>query len=132
MSMSDPIADLLTRIRNAHIARLDSLEVRYSKLKADIVELMKREGFVTDVEVIHEGPKRELSIRLKYYGEKEPAIRGLKRISRPGLRNYVKATNVPRVLDGLGVAVLSTSSGILTDRQARRKNVGGEVLCHLW
>jgi len=132
MSMSDPIADLLTRIRNAHIARLDSLEVRYSKLKADIVELMKHEGFVTDVEVIHDGPKKELSIQLKYYGEKEPAIRGLKRISRPGLRNYVKATDVPRVLDGLGVAILSTSSGILTDRQARRKKVGGEVLCHLW
>jgi small subunit ribosomal protein S8 len=132
MSMSDPIADLLTRIRNAHIARLDSLEVRYSKLKADMVELMKHEGFVTDVEVIHDGPKKELSIQLKYYGEKEPAIRGLKRISRPGLRNYVKATDVPRVLDGLGVAILSTSSGILTDRQARRKKVGGEVLCHLW
>ncbi len=101
-------------------------------MKADIVEIMKHEGFVTDVEVIHDGPKKELSIQLKYYGEKEPAIRGLKRISRPGLRNYVKATDVPRVLDGLGVAILSTSSGILTDRQARRKKVGGEVLCHLW
>jgi small subunit ribosomal protein S8 len=132
MSMSDPIADLLTRIRNAHIARLDSLQVRYSKLKADIAELMKHEGFVTDVEVISEGPKKELSIQLKYYGEREPAIRGLKRISRPGLRNYVKAAEVPRVLDGMGVAIMSTSSGILTDRQARRKNVGGEVLCHVW
>lgn len=132
MSMSDPIADLLTRIRNAHIARHESFEIRYSKMKSDIVELMKHEGYVSDVEVVSDGPKKSLEITLKYFGDREPAIRGLKRVSRPGLRSYVKADDVPRVLDGMGVAIMSTSSGILTDRQARQKNVGGEVLCHVW
>ena len=126
----DPIANMLTCVRNASQAQMDEVAVPHSKVKENIARILKREGYIAEFGV--EGDqKKTLKMTLKYVGRRG-VIEGLKRISRPGLRNYVKATDVPRVLDGLGVAILSTSSGILTDRQARRKKVGGEVLCHLW
>lgn len=128
--MTDPIADLLTRIRNASRALLPEIELRHSKLKESVVRVLKDEGYVTDCSV--EGTTRKtLKVKLKFSGRKGVIV-GLRRVSRPGLRRYVGATEVPRVLGGLGVAILSTPRGVMSGTQARKQNVGGEVLCYVW
>lgn len=132
MVMTDPIADLLTRIRNANMVYHESLEVPSSKLKKEIVEILKREGFIRDYEYIEDNKQGILRIYLKYGPNNERVITGLKRISKPGLRIYVKADEVPKVLNGLGIAILSTSKGVLTDKEARAQHVGGEVIAYVW
>lgn len=132
MVMTDPIADLLTRIRNANMVRHDSLEVSASKIKNEIAEILKREGFVRDVEYIDDNKQGIIRIFLKYGPNNERVITGLKRISKPGLRVYAKADEVPKVLNGLGIAIISTSSGVITDKEARARKVGGEVLAYVW
>ena len=128
--MNDPISDLLTRIRNANRALLPVVEVPHSRIKESLVGILKREGYVTDYAVEGKVPK-VIKVKLKYQGKKS-IIEGLRRISTPGLRRYVGSTEIPRVRGGLGVAVVSTSEGLLTDVQARRKNLGGELLCYVW
>ncbi|AYW49107.1 30S ribosomal protein S8 [Tetragenococcus halophilus] len=132
MVMTDPIADFLTRIRNANMARHDVLEVPASKIKHDIAEILKNEGFVRNVEYIEDDKQGVIRLFLKYGKDGERVITNLKRISRPGLRAYVKADEVPKVLNGLGIAVVSTSDGVITDKEARAKNVGGEVVAYVW
>ncbi|KAA9018669.1 30S ribosomal protein S8 [Niallia endozanthoxylica] len=132
MVMTDPIADLLTRIRNANMVRHEKLEVPASNVKKEIAEILKREGFVRDVEYIEDNKQGIIRIFLKYGAGSERVITGLKRISKPGLRVYAKANEVPRVLNGLGIALVSTSQGVLTDKEARAKQVGGEVLAYVW
>jgi small subunit ribosomal protein S8 len=132
MAVSDPIADLLTRIRNANMVNLDRIEVPGSKMKKAIVEILKNEGFIRDYEWIDNGHQGMMRIFLKYGPNKTKVISGLRRISKPGLRVYAKKDQVPRVLGGLGIAVLSTSKGIMTDKQARQSGLGGEVLCYIW
>lgn len=132
MVMTDPIADMLTRIRNANLVRHESLEVPASKLKREIAEILKREGFIRDAEYVEDGKQGIIRIFLKYGPNNERVITGLKRISKPGLRVYAKHEEVPRVLRGLGVAVLSTSKGVMTDKEARSAKVGGEVLAYIW
>lgn len=132
MVMTDPIADMLTRIRNANLVRHEKLEVPASNIKRDIAEILKREGFIRDVEYIEDNKQGVIRIFLKYGPNDERVITGLKRISKPGLRVYAKATELPRVLGGLGIAVISTSKGIMTDKEARQQNVGGEVLAYVW
>jgi small subunit ribosomal protein S8 len=132
MVMTDPIADMLTRIRNANMVRHEKLEVPASKIKKEIAEILKREGFIRDVEYIDDNKQGIIRIFLKYGPNNERVITGLKRISKPGLRVYAKAHEVPRVLNGLGIAILSTSQGILTDKEARQKGTGGEVLAYIW
>ena len=132
MVMTDPIADMLTRIRNANMVRHEKLEVPASKIKRDIAEILKKEGFVRDVEFIEDNKQGIIRIFLKYGGNNERVITGLKRISKPGLRVYAKTGEVPRVLNGLGIAIVSTSQGVLTDKDARAKQVGGEVLAYVW
>lgn len=132
MVMTDPIADLLTRIRNANMVRHEKLEVPASNIKKDIAEILKREGFVRDVEYIEDNKQGIIRIFLKYGGNNERVITGLKRISKPGLRVYAKANEVPKVLNGLGIALVSTSQGVLSDKEARAKQVGGEVLAYIW
>lgn len=133
MSLADPIADMLTRIRNAYMARLDAVEMPQSKIKQEVARILKREGYILDyaTEAIDES-KKTLRVYLKYTLENEPVITGIKRISKPSARRYVNSTELPRVLNGLGIAILSTSSGVMTSRQAKKKQVGGEVLCHVW
>jgi small subunit ribosomal protein S8 len=132
MVMTDPIADMLTRIRNANTVGHDKLEVPASKLKKEIAEILKNEGFVRDVEFIEDSKQGVIRIFLKYGQNNERVITGLKRISKPGLRVYAKAYEVPRVLGGLGIALVSTSKGIMTDKDARNQQVGGEVLAYVW
>jgi small subunit ribosomal protein S8 len=132
MVMTDPIADLLTRIRNANMVRHEKLEVPASNIKKEIAEILKREGFVRDVEYIEDNKQGIIRIFLKYGSNNERVITGLKRISKPGLRVYAKSTEVPRVLNGLGVALVSTSQGVVTDKEARSKQVGGEILAYIW
>lgn len=132
MVMTDPVADMLTRIRNANTVRLDKLELPASKIKRDIAEILKREGFIRDVEYIEDNKQGILRLFLKYGRENERVITGLKRISKPGLRVYAKAYEVPRVLGGLGIAIVSTSKGVITDKEARSQQVGGEVLAYVW
>jgi small subunit ribosomal protein S8 len=132
MVMTDPIADLLTRIRNANMVRHEKLEVPASNMKKEIADILKREGFVRDVEFIEDNKQGIIRIFLKYGSNNERVITGLKRISKPGLRVYAKADEVPRVLNGLGIALVSTSQGVLTDKEARAKQVGGEVLGYVW
>ena len=128
--MSDPISDMLTRIRNGGRALLPVIVLPHSRIKEGVAKILKSEGYVSEVSV--EGDtKKQIKIRLKYEGKKS-VIEGLKRVSTPGLRKYVGATEIPRVLGGLGVAIVSTSEGLLTDAQARKKNLGGELLCHIW
>jgi small subunit ribosomal protein S8 len=128
--MNDPISDLLTRIRNANRALLPAIEVPHSKIKESIVGILKREGYIADFAVEGKAP-RMIKVKLKYQGKKS-IIEGLCRVSTPGLRRYVGATEIPRVRGGLGVAVVSTSEGLLTDVQARRKKIGGELICYVW
>jgi len=132
MSMTDPIADFLTRIRNANMVRHDSVEVPASKIKKDIAEILKNEGFVRDVEYIEDDKQGVIRVFLKYGTDKTRVITGLKRISKPGLRSYVKSDAVPKVLNGLGIAIISTSEGVITDKEARAKKIGGEVLAYVW
>ncbi|AKI04886.1 30S ribosomal protein S8 [Ligilactobacillus salivarius str. Ren] len=130
--MTDPIADFLTRIRNASMAKHESLEVPASKIKRDIAEILKNEGFVRDVEYIDDDKQGIIRVFLKYGKGNERVISGIRRISKPGLRSYVKADAVPKVLNGLGIAILSTSEGVITDKEARAKKIGGEVIAYIW
>ena len=132
MTMTDPIADMLTRIRNANMVRHEKLEVPASNLKKEIAEILKREGFVRDVEYVEDNKQGIIRIFLKYGQNNERVITGLKRISKPGLRVYAKTNEVPKVLNGLGIALVSTSNGLLTDKEARAKQVGGEILAYVW
>jgi small subunit ribosomal protein S8 len=132
MTMSDPVADMLTRIRNANMVRHEKLEVPASNMKKEIAEILKREGFVRDVEFVKDNKQGIIRIFLKYGQNEERVITGLKRISKPGLRVYAKSNEVPKVLNGLGIALVSTSHGILTDKEARAKQVGGEVVAYVW
>lgn len=132
MTMTDPIADMLTRIRNANMVRHEKLELPASKIKKEIAEILKREGFVRDVEYVEDDKQGIIRIFLKYGQNNERVITGLKRISKPGLRVYAKTEEVPRVLNGLGIALVSTSNGLLTDKEARAQKVGGEVLAYVW
>ncbi len=129
---TDPVADLLTRIRNANRANHDALEMSSSKLKVEIVRILQREGFIKGFDVVKQAPQDKLKVALKYGTKREKVITDLKRISKPGLRVYCSKDEVPRVLRGLGIAIISTSQGLLTDREARRKGVGGEVLCYVY
>ncbi len=129
---ADPIADMLTRIRNANALRYESVSLPYSKMKSQIAEILKREGYLEAVTVEGEGVKKTLELTLKYGARGERVISGLKRISKPGLRINVTADKMPKVLGGLGIAIVSTSKGILTDKEARKLGVGGEVLCYVY
>ena len=131
MSYTDPIADMLTRVRNAQMAEHKAVEIPYSRIKEEIARVLKREGYVRDYVVEGAAPKL-LRVYLKYLQENEPMIKGIKRESKPGLRKYAPADELPKVLSGLGVAILSTSSGIMTGKEAKQNNVGGEVLCSVW
>jgi len=128
--MSDPISDMLTRIRNGGRALLPAVQMPHSRIKEGVAKILKTEGYVADVAVEGE-TKKTIKIRLKYNGKKN-VIEGLKRISKPGLRKYVGSTEIPRVLNGLGVAIVSTSEGLMTGAQAKKKNLGGELLCYIW
>jgi small subunit ribosomal protein S8 len=132
MVMTDPIADMLTRIRNANSVRHEKLEVPASNIKKEIADILKREGFVRDVEFIDDNKQGIIRIFLKYGMNNERVITGLKRISKPGLRVYAKSDEVPRVLGGLGIAIVSTSKGIMTDKDARQQQVGGEIVAYVW
>ena len=132
MSMSDPIADFLTRIRNANMAQHESVEAPASKMKKDIAEILKNEGFISDVEYVDDNKQGIIRVFLKYGNDGQRVISGLKRISKPGLRTYVKADAVPKVLNGLGIAIISTSEGVVTDKVARAKKIGGEVIAYIW
>jgi small subunit ribosomal protein S8 len=132
MVLTDPIADYLTRIRNANMAKHDSVEIPASKIKKSISEILKREGFIRDYEVTDDNKQGVIKIFLKYSPDGERVISGLKRISKPGLRNYVGADELPKVLNGLGIAIVSTSQGVITDKEARQKEVGGEVIAYVW
>lgn len=132
MTMSDPVADMLTRIRNANMVRHEKLEVPASNMKREIAEILKREGFVNDVEYVKDNKQGVIRIFLKYGPNNERVITGLKRISKPGLRVYAQTNEVPRVLNGLGIALVSTSQGVLTDKEARAKQIGGEVVAYVW
>lgn len=129
---TDPIADMLTRIRNANMVKHETVDVPSSKLKVELAKLLKEEGFIADYEVKEQGKFKVISITLKYDENKKPVITKLQRVSRPGLRSYSKSKNLEKVLGGLGVAIISTSKGLLTDRKARKENVGGEVLCYIY
>jgi len=132
MTMTDPIADMLTRLRNANSAYHDKVVMPHSKLKANIAEILKREGYISSYRDEAGEVAKNLVIELKYGPNRERSIAGLRRVSKPGLRVYAKSTNLPKVLGGLGVAIISTSGGLLTDRQANKQGVGGEVLAYVW
>jgi small subunit ribosomal protein S8 len=132
MTMTDPVADFLTRLRNANSAFHEEINLPYSKLKANIAEILKAEGYIAAIKVTDAEVGKNLNIELKYGPNRERSISGIKRVSKPGLRVYAKSSEIPRVLGGLGIAILSTSSGLLTDRQATKKGVGGEVIAYVW
>ena len=132
MTMTDPIADMLTRIRNANTVKHETVDVPASNIKKEIARILLEEGFVRGYDVIEDGKQGIIRIQLKYGQTGERVISGLKRISKPGMRVYTNAYEVPKVLNGLGISIISTSKGILTDRQARKENVGGEVICYVW
>ncbi|MCR2784922.1 MULTISPECIES: 30S ribosomal protein S8 [unclassified Microbacterium] len=132
MTMTDPVADMLTRLRNANSAHHDSVSLPSSKLKTHIAEILQQEGYIAGWEVTDARVGQTLTLTLKYGPNRERSIAGIKRVSKPGLRVYARSTEIPTVLGGLGVAILSTSSGLLTDRQAESKGVGGEVLAYVW
>ena len=132
MVMTDPIADMLTRIRNANQMRHETVEMPSSKIKREIADVLKREGFIRDVEYIEDNKQGVLRLSLKYGKNAERVITGLKRISKPGLRVYAKNTEIPKVLNGLGIAIVSTSKGILTDKESRKEQIGGEVIAYIW
>jgi small subunit ribosomal protein S8 len=132
MTTTDPIADMLTRIRNGLQARHPKVDVPASRLKNDIAKILKDEGYIADVQSSGEGPQRKLTIVLKYGRDRQSAIDGIRRVSRPGRRVYVAHDDIPKVFSGLGISILSTSRGVLSDRDARRLKVGGELLCEVW
>ena len=132
MVMTDPIADMLTRIRNANSARHQNVDVPASNIKKSIVNILLEEGYIKGCDFIEDDKQGLIRIKLKYTSEKEKVISGIKRISKPGLRVYAKRNEIPKVLGGLGIAILSTSKGIMTDKSARKNNVGGEVICYVW
>ena len=132
MVMTDPIADLLTRIRNANLVHHDKVEIPASKIKRAIVQILKDEGFVKDFDVLADGKQGILRVSLKYGPERDRVITGIKRISKPGLRVYAKREQLPKVLGGLGIAIISTSQGLMSDKQARKTSLGGEVLAFVW
>ena len=132
MTMTDPIADMLTRLRNANTAYHDLVQMPHSKLKSHIAEILQQEGYIAGWSVTDGDKGKELIVELKYGPNRERSIAGVRRVSRPGLRVYAKSTSLPRVLGGLGVAIISTSSGLLTDRQAAKRRMGGEVLAYVW
>lgn len=132
MILSDPISDMLTRLRNANMALHDKVQIPHSKMKVELARILKQEGYIKDFTTENVGGKPTLVLFLKYTAEQKPVIQGLRRISRPSRRHYVTSDNVPRVLGGIGTAVLSTSSGILSDAEARKAHTGGEVLCYVW
>ncbi len=131
-TITDPIADTLTRIRNASHAKLESVDMPHSKMRADIAGILKREGFITDALTEKAGAHKTLKIYMKDGQDRAPIIRGLRRVSKSGLRRYVPATEIPKVVGGTGIAILTTSKGVMTDREARKANIGGEVLCYVW
>lgn len=132
MVMTDPIADMLTRIRNANMVRHEKLEFPASSVKKEIADILKREGFVRDYEFVEDNKQGVIRVFLKYGANEERVITGLKRISKPGLRVYAKADELPKVLNGLGIAIVSTSKGVLSDKEAREQGIGGEVLAYVW
>ncbi|SDZ31445.1 SSU ribosomal protein S8P [Proteiniborus ethanoligenes] len=132
MVMTDPIADMLTRIRNGNNAKHETVDIPASNMKKSIASILLEEGFIKGYDVIEDAKQGILRVQLKYGKDNEKIITGLKRISKPGLRVYVKSDEIPRVLGGLGIAVLSTSKGIITDKEARKEGVGGEVICYIW
>lgn len=132
MTMTDPIADMLTRIRNANIAAHETVDIPASKIKKSIAGILTDEGYINGFEVIDDDKQGVIRINMKYGPDKEKVISGIKKISKPGLKVYAKAADVPRVLGGLGVAVISTSNGVISDKEARKLGVGGEVICYVW
>ena len=132
MVMTDPIADFLTRIRNANTVYMEKVEIPASKTKLGLANILKEEGYIKDVEYIEDGKQGFLRLYLKYGANREKVITGLKRISRPGLRVYAQKDELPKVLGGLGIAIISTSTGLMTDKDARKAGVGGEVMCYIW
>ena len=132
MTMTDPIADMLTRIRNANTVGHETVEIPASKMKKAIAEILKEEGYITDFDVIEDDKQGMIKVTMKYGANKERVISGIKKISKPGLRVYARHDKLPRVLNGLGIAIISTSKGIITDAQARREAVGGEVIAYIW
>lgn len=132
MSMSDPLADFLTRIRNAVRAHFDTVEIPLSNLKVSVADVLKKEGYIRDYQVARQGVQGTVTIELKYGPDNEKVITGLRRISKPGLRQYKKSDAIPTVMSGLGVGILTTSKGVMSDREARRLHVGGELLCEVW
>lgn len=132
MSMNDPIADLLTRVRNAIQVRHDDVFMPYSRLKEDICKVLQREGYVEGYSVAGEGAKKSIRIQLRYAEDGKPVIHGLRRVSKPSLRNYVESTRIKPVRSGLGISIFTTSHGVITGKEARDRNVGGEILCEVW
>lgn len=132
MPVTDPIADMLTRIRNANMVRKDHVLVPASKLKLEVAKVLKAQGYIQKYDLIDDKRHGQLRIHLRYARERDRVITGLRRVSRPGMRVYVNSKQIPRVLGGLGIAVLSTSDGVVTDREARRRRIGGEILCYVW
>jgi small subunit ribosomal protein S8 len=132
MSMTDPIADMLTRIRNSLMARQDRVDIPSSKLKVNVARILKDEGFIKNFKVIKDNKQGVLRVFLKYGDDNTPVIKGLKRVSKPSRRVYVPSDGIPPVLSGLGVGIVSTSKGVMTDREARKQNVGGEMMCAVW
>ncbi len=132
MSMTDPIADLLTRIRNACQARLDKVRCPSSNMKVRILNIMKEEGYIKGFKVSEKGVHKELEISLRYLENRDPVILGIKRMSKPGLRQYVRCDGIPSVRNGMGTSIISTSQGVMTDREAKQKHIGGELICSIW
>lgn len=132
MAMSDPLADMLTRVRNAYMVKFDSVNMPLSKLKVSVAKILKEEGYITDYHIQKDNVQGVLSLDLKYDQGKEKVIIGLRRVSKPGCRRYVNADNIPKVMSGLGIGIVSTSKGVMTDRQARKMRLGGELLCEVW
>ena len=132
MQITDPIADMLTRIRNANMVGHESVDVPASKMKKSIAEILLNEGYIKGYDLIEDNKQGIIRIQMKYGQNKERVITGIKKISKPGLRVYAKTEDIPRVLGGLGIAIVSTSAGVITDKEARKKNIGGEVICYVW
>ena len=132
MTMTDPIADMLTRIRNANTVGHETVEIPASKMKKAIAEILKEEGYIADFDIIDDNKQGIIKVTMKYGANKEKVITGIKKISKPGLKVYAKANDVPRVLGGLGIAIISTSKGVISDKEARKMGVGGEVICYVW
>ena len=131
MHLTDPIADMLTRIRNGNIAKHSEVKIPFSKIKESMASILKNEGYIANYEIKEEGTKKDIAVTLKYM-DGETVIKGLKRISKPGRRVYTSVENLPKVLGGLGIAIVSTPKGVITDKECRKNNVGGEVLCYVW